>query len=148
MSNRVIPPTLRNEPMMHHFNLDRVIPQTKHSISIGARWSIPTTHPSCRCIVPWGRRRRWYWLWLGRHHRCASLSSGHASLSHCALVNRSRRRHRGGCKSSDVYQTPRTAIGALRGSSGCQPLSTLHLRRGNQRPMRRGRNVVSEYEAC
>jgi hypothetical protein len=33
MRNRVILPNLRNESMMHHFNLDGLIPQTKHSIS-------------------------------------------------------------------------------------------------------------------
>jgi hypothetical protein len=38
MRNEVIPPNLRNEPMMHHLNLDGMIPQTKHSIS-GSRHS-------------------------------------------------------------------------------------------------------------
>lgn len=33
MSNEVIPSNLRNEPTMHHFNLDGLIPQTKHSIN-------------------------------------------------------------------------------------------------------------------
>jgi hypothetical protein len=33
MRNEVIPPNLRNEPMMDHLNLDGLIPQTKHSIS-------------------------------------------------------------------------------------------------------------------
>jgi hypothetical protein len=32
MRNEVIPPNLRNEPMMHHLNLNDMIPQTKHSI--------------------------------------------------------------------------------------------------------------------
>jgi hypothetical protein len=29
-----MPPNLRNEPMMHHLNLDGMIPQTKHSIDV------------------------------------------------------------------------------------------------------------------
>jgi hypothetical protein len=33
MRNEVIPPNLRNEPMMHHFNLDGVITQTKHPLN-------------------------------------------------------------------------------------------------------------------
>jgi hypothetical protein len=33
MWNEVIPPNLRNGPMMHHFILDRVIHQTKHPIN-------------------------------------------------------------------------------------------------------------------
>jgi hypothetical protein len=33
MRNEVIPPNLRNGPMMHHYILDEVIPQTKHTLS-------------------------------------------------------------------------------------------------------------------
>jgi hypothetical protein len=33
MRNEVIPPNLRNELMMHHYNLDEMIPQTKHPLS-------------------------------------------------------------------------------------------------------------------
>jgi hypothetical protein len=34
MRNGVIPPNLRNGPMMHHHILDEVIPQTKHPLSV------------------------------------------------------------------------------------------------------------------
>jgi hypothetical protein len=34
MRNKVIPPNLRNGPMMHHYILDEVIPQTKHPLYI------------------------------------------------------------------------------------------------------------------
>jgi hypothetical protein len=34
MRNEVIPPNLRNQPMMHHLNLDVVIPWTKHPLEI------------------------------------------------------------------------------------------------------------------
>jgi hypothetical protein len=34
MRNEVIPPNLRNELMMHHLNLDDMVPQTKHSINV------------------------------------------------------------------------------------------------------------------
>jgi hypothetical protein len=34
MWNGVIPPNLRNGPMMHHFILDIVIHQTKHLINV------------------------------------------------------------------------------------------------------------------
>jgi hypothetical protein len=33
MRNEVIPPNLRNGPMMHHYILDEMIPQTKHLLS-------------------------------------------------------------------------------------------------------------------
>jgi hypothetical protein len=35
MRNEVIPPNLRNGPMMHHYILDEMIPQTKHLLTIG-----------------------------------------------------------------------------------------------------------------
>jgi hypothetical protein len=38
MRNGVIPPNLRNKPMMHHFNLDRVISQIKYSIKTSSGW--------------------------------------------------------------------------------------------------------------
>lgn len=34
MRNRVIPPNLRNELMIHHLILDVVIPQTKHPLYV------------------------------------------------------------------------------------------------------------------
>jgi hypothetical protein len=34
MRNELIPQNLRNEPMMHHLNLDGVIPQTKHLLRV------------------------------------------------------------------------------------------------------------------
>jgi hypothetical protein len=37
MRNEVIPPNLRNGPMMHHHNLDEVIPQTKHPLNLTLR---------------------------------------------------------------------------------------------------------------
>jgi hypothetical protein len=47
MRNEVIPPNSRNIPMMHHYILDEVISQTKHTlIELGLQCGCFTVHTS------------------------------------------------------------------------------------------------------
>jgi hypothetical protein len=50
MRNEVIPTNLRNGPMMHHYILDKVIPQTKHPLH-GLRRELAGDR-TCRLMDP------------------------------------------------------------------------------------------------
>jgi hypothetical protein len=61
MWNGVIPPNLRNESMMHHFILDRVIHQTKHLIKKSS--SAPSSPASA------SEGRRWKLMMMSKRVR-------------------------------------------------------------------------------